>query len=264
MCVEVETINKCNGGCSFCPNNRRETAGQPVVVMEDAVFDKIVSELAERDFNGIFFFNGNNEPFLDRSICDRIAYTRERLPRATLEVFTNGSLLTNDILDRIAGKLDTLLINNYSTEYRLNEGSKLAVDHYLANRERYGGMKIIIEYRYSDQILTNRGGDAPNKPNKTKVYKSRCVVPFEEALIYADGVMGLCCNDTRRRCELGSVKDTNIYELFNSPRFTEIRRQLAQGRDRCEYCKHCDFESRGQRGVVWIKKYADRLGNQKS
>ncbi|MBQ6019534.1 MAG: SPASM domain-containing protein [Clostridia bacterium] len=258
MCVEVETINKCNGVCSFCPNNRYADQS-PAQVMTEDVFRKIVTDLAARDYNGIFFFNGNNEPFLDKSICDRIDYVRQMLPRARLEVFTNGSLLTDAILDRIAGKLDLLLINNYCEDYTLNEGSKRAIAHYRANRERYGDTEVIVEYRYVRQLLTNRGGEAPNKKNSSRVHRSLCLVPFEESYIFADGVMGLCCNETRRLVEFGSVTENDVFDLFESPRLQEIRRQLAQGRDRCEFCKYCDFESRGQRGVVWVKKYADKL-----
>ncbi|MBR5428537.1 MAG: SPASM domain-containing protein [Clostridia bacterium] len=262
MCVEVETINKCNGVCSFCPNNRR-TDKRPAKVMREDVFRKIVTDLAARDYNGIFFFNGNNEPFLDKSICDRIDYVRKMLPRARLEIFTNGTLLTDAILDRIAGKLDLLLINNYCEDYTLNEGSKRAIAHYRANREKYGDMEVIVEYRYVRQLLTNRGGEAPNKKNSSRIYRSLCLVPFEESYIFADGVMGLCCNETRRLVEFGSVTENDIFDLFNSPRLQEIRRQLAQGRDHCEFCKYCDFESRGQRGVVWIRKFEDKLKQQK-
>ena len=262
MCVEVETINKCNGVCSFCPNNRR-TDKRPAQVMREDVFRKIVTDLAAWDYNGIFFFNGNNEPFLDKSICDRIDYVRKMLPRARLEIFTNGTLLTDAILDRIAGKLDLLLINNYCEDYTLNEGSKRAIAHYRANREKYGDMEVIVEYRYVRQLLTNRGGEAPNKKNSSRIYRSLCLVPFEESYIFADGVMGLCCNETRRLVEFGSVTENDIFDLFNSPRLQEIRRQLAQGRDHCEFCKYCDFESRGQRGVVWIRKFEDKLKQQK-
>lgn len=258
MCVEVETINKCNGVCSFCPNNRRVDK-RPTQVMKEEVFRKIVSDLAARDFNGIFFFNGNNEPFLDKSICDRIVYAREMLPRARLEIFTNGTLLTDEILDRIAGKLDLLLINNYNRDYALNEGSERAIAHYRAHRERYGEMQVIVEYRYVDQRLTNRGGDAPNKTNRSKIYRSLCLVPFEEAYIYADGTMGLCCNETRRECTFGNVAEHDIFDLFNSPAFGAVRRQLADGRDKYGPCRYCDFESRGMRGVVWIDKFAEKL-----
>ena len=120
-------------------------------------------------------------------------------------------------------------------------------------------MEIIVEYRYSKQLLTNRGGNAPNKRNRTKIYHSPCVVPFEEALIYADGTLGFCCSDTRKLCVFGNVAERNLFDLFNDPRFESIRRQLAQGRDHCEYCKYCDFESRGQRGVAWIKKFAGKI-----
>ncbi len=262
MCVEVETINKCNGVCFFCPNNRR-TDKRPTQIMTEEIFCKIVSDLAARDYNGIFFFNGNNEPFLDKTLCDRIDYAREKLPLARLEIFTNGTLLTDAILDRIAGKLDLLLINNYGENYTLNEGSKRAIAHYRAHRERYGDMEVIVKYRYVRQLLTNRGGEAPNKKNSSRIYRSLCLVPFEESYIFADGVMGLCCNETRQLVEFGSVTKNDVFDLFNSPRLQDIRRQLAQRRNHCEFCKYCDYESRGQRGVVWIRKYADKIKNRR-
>ena len=67
----LETINRCNGKCSFCPASV-DAEKRAFKRMEDAMIHKIFSELSETGWSGDVFLNVNNEPFIDTRIL-RIA-----------------------------------------------------------------------------------------------------------------------------------------------------------------------------------------------
>ena len=87
--IEIETINKCNSTCGFCPVNRFSDP-RPLARMAEQVFRKIIDDLASHRSSGFLALYSNNEPLLDRRIFDFAAYARQALPRATISIFTNG------------------------------------------------------------------------------------------------------------------------------------------------------------------------------
>ena len=42
--VEIETLNRCNGSCAFCPVNAHQPQ-RPYAKMETELFEKIIKEL---------------------------------------------------------------------------------------------------------------------------------------------------------------------------------------------------------------------------
>ena len=65
--VEIETINKCNSTCGFCPVNRFADP-RPLQRMPELLFAKIIDDLAGLGFRGTLHLFSNNEPFLDKRI----------------------------------------------------------------------------------------------------------------------------------------------------------------------------------------------------
>ena len=78
--IRIETINSCNSSCSFCPMgvNSEATKNRQVKRMDDALFRKIIDEMASVSYSGIVKFYCNNEALLDRRIVEFIEYTKER------------------------------------------------------------------------------------------------------------------------------------------------------------------------------------------
>lgn len=111
--VEIETINRCNGECSFCPVNRHSDP-RPFKRMSEELFHRIIDELAGLDYSGSISLHSNNEPFIDNRIVDFMKYAKENLPKAHLFVYTNGTLLTLDRFIESMKWLDSIYIDNYS------------------------------------------------------------------------------------------------------------------------------------------------------
>jgi len=116
--VEIETINRCNGNCSFCPVNRKNDT-RKIAKMSRSLFENIIEQLADIDYKGKLALFSNNEPFLDKNIIEKHEYARKKLPNARMHLFTNGTLLTIDKFKKIVEYLDELIIDNYQQDLML-------------------------------------------------------------------------------------------------------------------------------------------------
>lgn len=235
--IEIETINRCNGTCDFCPVNclidPREKR-----IMDEPLFKKIIDELEAMNYSGRIALFSNNEPLLDRRIMEFHRYARKKLPRARMHLYTNGTLLTLEIFKELVEILDELIIDNYQQELELIDPCKMIVEYYNDHPEIKE--KVTIVLRKPKEILTSRGGDAPNRTKKIANGTISCVLPFQQMIIRPDGKVSLCCNDPLGKCTLGDTNNQTLLEIWNGVEFKEIRKKLLKGRANLEHCKYCD------------------------
>lgn len=242
--VNVETISKCNGLCSFCCCNTKDDV-RKTLIMTDDVFEKIINDLELIKYSGVITLNINNEPFLDKKLLGKLSYIRKKLPNAYSYLYTNGSLLTIKKMKKIIDEnlIDELVINNYSTEYKLNKTNSKLYDYY----KNYDlNFKVTINLRYSNEVLSNRANSSPNKKGK-KVIKSYCSIPYTDLNIFPNGNVGLCCCDTKEITNFGNVMDDNIISIFNNEKFKLLRLKMKDGRHNNKFCQYCDFNDIGTR-----------------
>lgn len=100
--------------------------------------------------------------------------------------------------------------------------------------------KVTIVLRKPKEILTSRGGTAPNRKQLIDYGKDRCVLPFKQMIIRPDGKVSLCCNDAVGRYTLGDLNQEKMLDVWYGPRFQEVRKSLYEGRERWGECKYCD------------------------
>ncbi len=235
--VEIETVNRCNGGCSFCPvsvkNEKRE-----YVKMTDQLFKKIIDQLAEIDYSGRLALFSNNEPLLDDRILDFHKYAREKLLNARMHLYTNGTLLTKEIFVELIKYLDELIIDNYNQNLDLIPASKMIKEYAEENPEIK--QKVTIVLRKPNEILTSRGGDAPNRTEVNIENGISCVHPFQQLIIRPDGKVSLCCNDPLGKSTMGDANEESLLDIWNGEKFNFVRKQIINGRENYEHCKRCD------------------------
>jgi radical SAM protein with 4Fe4S-binding SPASM domain len=94
MAIQVQTINRCNAACSFCPYPYTIHL-QEKKTMDDALYSKIVDEcVTEPNLHG-FVPMSKNEPLLDIKIEQRVKEFKSKAqPHQAVELVTNGSPLT--------------------------------------------------------------------------------------------------------------------------------------------------------------------------
>ena len=250
--VNIETVNRCNGTCPFCPANKNDES-RPFKKMPWELFEKIIMDLKQIDYSGVLSLYVNNEPFLDDRMEKMLVFARGKLPGAIILIFTNGTILTTECLGKIDGSFDRMYINNYSLKYKMNENVE-KLYHYAKERSpQKTNSKITVQLRYANEYLANRAGTAPNKP-ADKEYRWQCLMPYTDMTIFPDGTVGLCCNDTKEITDYGNVQEDSLLTIFRNEKLTTLRKALTHGRNREDYCRHCDVVDSGIR-LRFIKEH---------
>jgi len=93
----VEPTNQCNLDCRTCMRNVWE---EPLGMMSDEVFDRIVDGLKAFSSAPTVFFGGFGEPLFHPQIVDMVRRTKELGTR--VELITNGTLLTKELSQQLA------------------------------------------------------------------------------------------------------------------------------------------------------------------
>ncbi len=238
--VEIETVNRCNGNCDFCPVSRKNDTRE-YKEMPQELFEKIIDELAELNYSGKLALFSNNEPFLDEKIIERHRYARVKLPNARLHLFTNGTLLTLEKFIEIVDLLDELIIDNYQQELQLIKPCQIIAEYCKEHPELT--RKVTIVLRKPHEILSSRGGDAPNRKQLVSYGEDRCILPYKQLIIRPDGKVSLCCNDPLGKNTLGDVSKDSLVDVWFNDRFKMVRKCLYEGRKNWKHCEFCDVFS---------------------
>lgn len=235
--VEIETINRCNHTCVFCPVNKNVDK-RPFKIMEPDLFNSIIKQLKELNYSASIGLFSNNEPLLDKRIVELCKITKEALPNAFLYLYTNGLLLTVKKLDELMPYLDKLIIDNYNDKRELVEPVK-EIYRYCSKKSLYSG-KLEIIMRKQKEHLTTRAGQSGNR-SKIKPLKSPCIYPFCQLVIRPDGKISLCCNDALGKITMGDLTVDKIIDVWNGRNYGEVREKILKGRRYLDLCQSCDF-----------------------
>lgn len=235
--IEIETYNRCNGVCEFCPVNRNVDTRKEHYMSEE-LFHKIVGELECMEYSGRVSLFSNNEPLLDARVFEFSRYLREHLPKARIHMFTNGTLFTLGKFLELIPELDELIIDNYNQELHLIKPVKEIYEYCEVHPELKEKVSIVL--RKPKELLTSRGGAAPNR-KKVAVYNGvACSFPFQQMIVRPTGEVSLCCNDALGKYTMGDLSEQSILDVWYGPKFTEIREKIARGREHVGHCQYCD------------------------
>ena len=230
--IEIETVNRCNGICSFCPVSKGNEH-RPYALMDEKVFRKIIDELSEMNYDGRLALFSNNEPLLDDRIVEFHRYARKKLPNARMHLYSNGTLMTREIFEELIMYLVSALFTG-----SLIPASRMVKEYAEIHPEIV--KKVTIVLRKPNEILTSRGGDAPNRTQIHIENNISCVQPFQQLIIRPDGKVSLCCNDPLGRETMGNVTENSLDEIWYGEAFENVRKRIFYGRENFEHCKNCD------------------------
>ena len=235
--VEIETINRCNLNCSFCPIGKSRDTREKAI-MSDELFEIIVDQLKDMDYSGRISTYSNNEPFLDERIIRFNKYIRNNLPDAHVSLYTNGTLLSLEKFKGIIDYIDDLVIDNYSNDLKMHLRSKEIYDY--CNDSDELREKVTIVLRRSNDVLTSRGGDAPNRKKSVLWPTAKCMLPYFQLIIRPTGELSACCADPLGKRTLGDLRKQTILEAWYGEEYRKFRRELANGREKVDGCRYCD------------------------
>lgn len=254
--IQIQTINTCNSKCIMCPY---EETFSRMEKMSDHLFIKIVDDIkegisADLISGGLFlspFFQ--NEPFLDKTIFDKIEYIREKIPNAFIRIFSNGLMLDKHIDKILKMKIDSFILSlygydvetfNYTTRLNINNkqyNNIIRAYNHLLEKANFkveeGGAWIDGRMRG----FSSRGGFFTNNKVIHKEVRG-CKWNRDSWLnILSDGVIPICCMDWRREVIIGDVSKKSISEIILSKNRKNIVEKINGHKSEENFiCKRCE------------------------
>jgi MoaA/NifB/PqqE/SkfB family radical SAM enzyme len=95
--VQLQTHNRCNGRCVFCPYPST-VASRPETWLDESLYARILREMATWPHRGVLVLAFQNEPLLDERVSAFVRQAKQALgDRWEVELTTNGELLDEGV-----------------------------------------------------------------------------------------------------------------------------------------------------------------------
>jgi MoaA/NifB/PqqE/SkfB family radical SAM enzyme len=263
--VEIETFSYCNRRCWFCPNSVVDRHSS-TEYMDEALYLRVIGQLAEVGYDRMISYSRYNEPLSDRIILTRLAQARAALPHALLHTNTNGDYLTRGYLEDLhAAGLRSLNIQIYLANQERYDHERMRAKlmkaiaalglNAVIVRDEPGvwleatalsaDMRIRLYARNFDVNGCNRGDTVPIEVAARRT--SPCLSPFYHVYIDYNGSVMPCCN---LRSDVPSHATAVVANLHQRPDLFLVyagqtlaswRRSLVGFEPKGGHCAGCSF-----------------------
>lgn len=210
--ISVEISTYCNRKCSYCPNYNYET---PKLYADENIVYKTIDYLAELNYSGWINFSFYNEPTLDERLITFIKYSNNKIPKATIMIFSNGDFLNIEKAKEYKNSgVDQFII----TIHDKNPDKLFAK---LSEIQKEIGASFYIQILKPENLQT-RAGEIKIKTSKPFKYCDFIRNP----VIDKDGNMLICCNDYFRKNKMGNIMEKPLLEIWNKSEYKSLRKEL--------------------------------------
>lgn len=226
--IVIETNPICNRSCAFCPMSLDKT---PKKMMSQELFNKILKELRDLNFNGKILMSNFGEPLLDERLADFAKRIKSTLG-SKIQIYTNGDFLTKERLDEIflAG-IDSITISQHDRE--LSPTLQKLFSQVTLEEKKHLNFEVINE---DTEVLVNWGGSVKiNSPEP--MYCLVC--DPQKIIVRADGKVSFCCRDYYNEVRLGDINKSSLIDIWNGKAFRKIRSEIKRGVFILPICKRC-------------------------
>lgn len=260
MEVSIETMALCNARCTFCPYPTIERKGEK---MPDELLNRLVDEMISWRKPVYLSPFKLSEPFLDKRVlplCERIVRETEYIG---FRLFSNGSTLTRENIDRVANldRVSSLWVS--LNEYRPAEYEQLMGLNFEQTAKK---LDYLHSIDFPHAVMLSAVG-FPNEDFRrycfdrwpkfqsmaikkdswlgftdaqvTEVPDKPCSRWFELSIM-SNGIVSLCCMDSEGTFSIGDVKERTMLEVYNDPRWRERRERLLS-RKSVYPCSTCTY-----------------------
>lgn len=253
--IQIEAIQGCNRRCEFCGSMGVEH----VIHKANAITIHHTCKLIrEAKLNCRIIIAGHGEPTLHPDIVKIVADIRTMLPKNTIHLLTNGTVIIKRpelVRQLFAAGLNDLIIDEYMDTRGIGAAiAKIApeidcvkqgagVPMFAPKGEKDQRICInkpieIKENTVSRKLCNHCGaGKAPLR----KAEEKRCSIIFRDMLVRWDGNIAICCNDFRGEYPVCNImKCQTLREAYFHERLEAARKFILQ-KDRSFYpCNICD------------------------
>ena|SRR3990167_452797 len=262
--LKLEMTEGCNLRCSFCGIQGIREARGDYKYLPLSRAKLMADRLADSGWTTKIEFTGRGEPTLNPDVVEIVAAFRNRNPKTSIMITTNGTglyrkntitpmvdALFNAGLNILAVDLYDEVQEKIKEQYKsyTNPNVKVCVypeDKVSPNRRNKGQVMVLIpdlgpRGRIGTRKINNHTG--AGSPLITPDMKQRCARPFREMIIRYDGLVPLCCNDWRGVYHCGDINTQTFEEVWQSEAFVAQRRLLYHKQRTEAPCKGCDNTS---------------------
>lgn len=229
--IEIEVNVGCNRRCTYCflaTDQRENYVKARHKAMEWSLYQRLLEQLQELQFQGVLCFHFYGEPLLNKRLADYVAHAKSLLPKAQALLYTNGDLLS---LPRHR-KLTEAGVNVF---FVTRHDNRIPESLAPVLKER----NVLLDTRKS-MTLNNRAGYLGTAAD-TRVSTLPCIYTSESVIVTIDGEVLPCACDFRQTQSFGNILRTHIGAIYNSEACVQFRRDLLDGqRAKYQLCQNCD------------------------
>lgn len=262
--VEVETHSYCNRRCDYCPNVVGDRLGDNKR-MPDHLWQMVIDNLEEIGYAHNLVFTSYNEPLADRIIIERVAQARQKLPQATLMIYTNGDYLNADYLEQLSQAGLNYLHVSIHTRHGARYGEVPALNNiYKLGRRLRSPLhfKTLVPGEYITAVIPHpkvkvevrainyleHGTDRGGLIEGGKRLQGRtlpCYFPFTHFHVGFEGTVVPCCHirsdsEAHAPYRYGNLESFgSIFAAYASRAATEWRRDLISPELKKSPCNTC-------------------------
>ncbi|MCK9370673.1 radical SAM protein [Candidatus Dojkabacteria bacterium] len=207
--------------------------------MTEKEFIRILTDIG-KDYSGLIAPYLMCEPLLDKNICKKIKLIREMCPNASVEISTNGSLLTPKLAKELSETGITRVhfnVGGATKEVYEKRMKGLKFENTIKNIKYFRTLFPSVYINFvvhndnkhqieaikelfkdfsvtTDYWASNRGGNLRIK-NDGNTRFANCDLQNTDMYIMSNSDVIICCNDYMRTVVLGNLKKTNIWKLWD-------------------------------------------------
>jgi MoaA/NifB/PqqE/SkfB family radical SAM enzyme len=253
--LNIETSDHCNRACVFCPIQHTRAASPPRL-LDLALFEALLEELAAAPHPLKISLQWIDEPLTNPRFFDYAELGRARVPGAQWLLQTNADFLNQAHVDRLSTIFDAISINLYSESaahafakknlvLKRADARGLVMPGRLSSSGEGSGALWHVNEKFRDHDWVERF-DEVSVP-----FELACHRLHVQAAIAWNGDVHLCCRDNEKRHVAGNLAHMTLYEAYNGPVATTLRRAMEDGRrDRIAMCASCPGEYKDRVDVI--------------
>lgn len=190
-------------------------------ILSSKLIYKVIDEMAEINYDGVFAFHRYNEPFIDPRLFDFIRYSRSKCPDSKVLILTNGFYFNQTIGDELA---ELGVWNIAVTAYSVKEYQRLiSLDIKVPYLVFFGALDD-RQCIYESEFLN---------------LKSPCFAPVYDFTVNCNGDVALCCNDWKNSYTFGSLEDKTVKNILENENLVKAYHDLKSGNRNLDICKRC-------------------------
>ncbi|MCR4925396.1 MAG: radical SAM protein [Clostridiales bacterium] len=301
--VHIFPMFYCNFKCNYClhslPDEKLKEMNFVRQKMSMDVYKKAIDDMAE--FNQklkALIFAGHGEPLLHKDIAEMVKYAKQKDVAQRIEIVTNGSLLTNELSDKlIDAGLDRLRVSLQgitSEKYKEISAVDIDINDIVKNLEYFCSKKkstevyvkimdismdspddfdrfkemfknacdiSAVEYAipFVNEVDYSNIGELSGKCKQGNQNKSNiCSMPFYMLVVYPDGTVTPCCA-TSLPIKYKNVMTSSLKEIWNSAQRNAFLLKQLNGADMINICKDCSVPQFGLQSGDYLDDYKNEL-----